>query len=377
MGQVYLRRAKIYLYTASLLFLVAFPALAKRDPRQISWFVSDIDGTITKNVGHFVLRRVGQMESVTPFFHGMHLPETVRVPVYDYEGNLGPQIAKRIGRLDEKGRFIASTSLDPITLSNGETIIPGYYYFDPQLSFQEFYPNPHGESFFVSAIKEKIENKEQFLLEGYALFAASMHARFADRTVHSLLTKRAHEFEEYTPGFEMLSAATGLPWRKLPPEAYASLSHPDFFEFSGVKSNYLQRGNYELSDRPMTDMSTPHYLVMIENDRKHLRDIDTLFKRLGNRGLFKSPVVPILVNVVEDEVLQAPDGHDWDRSPMHEVSKMSRVTIYRPGRVERSNDISKVLELTLDISAEEAKKLLADARKTPFFCKNLLLAGAK
>ncbi len=377
MGQVYSGNAKIYLFFLSL--FVIFTHSEARDARQLTLMVADFDGTIGHNVGHFRLRRVNQVDAVSPFFSGVtSLPEEISVPVHDYEGNVGPQIAKRIGRIDEKGRFIASTSLDPVTLSNGQVILPGYYYFDLQSSLKEFRPPEQGgESFLVAAIDEKLKSKTPFLLDAFPLFTLSMQDEYNDRVKSAMLSMRGNDPSEWETAVSHIQKKLKLPQTKLPREAYVGLSHPDFYEFAFSKVKYLERAFMELSDRLMTDTSTPHYLVMFENDREYIRQIDDLFKSLANRGVFNSPVVPVLVNMVETEVLNSPDGHNWDWSPMREITKMSRVTIYRPGKVERSNDISKVLELALDMKAAEAKALFKSMNNHPFSCANGLLAQAE
>lgn len=349
-------------------------AVVERDPRQLSYIVSDVDGTLALNVGHFRLRRAAAIQSVTPFFHGISsLPEEILVPTHDFEGNIGPQIAKRIGRLDERLQFIASTSVDPIVLSNGETIIPAYYYFDPQTSLREFRPRPDGgPSYLVEAVQAKIAKKTPFLMEGFAFLAATLQPRFSDRVQSSILTARGNSYEEWSEAFSLIFKAMKLPSVQWPPEAFASLSHPDFYEFGFSKSKYLESLFGELSNRMMENRSTPHFLVLLENDREHLKNVDDLFRSLSNRGVFANPVVPILVNYVEDAVLQNPDGIDWNRTPMQKMQRMSKVTIYWPGKIERADSVERVLELTLGVTAPEAKTLLAKNTKSPLNCRTLL-----
>jgi hypothetical protein len=68
---------------------------------------------------------------------------------------------------------------------------------------------------------------------------------------------------------------------------------------------------------------------------------------------------------LSDKYLNAPDGHDWDRLPMREITKMSRVTVYWPGqKVERSNKLSRVLELTLGLTTAQADAILNDPSRT-------------
>lgn len=362
MGQVYSSIAKFCVLKtiSALLLLFAFTSdLQARDPRQLTLMVADFDGTLGLNVGHFRLRRVAHIEAVAPFFKGMVLPEEIRVPVHDFEGNVGPQIAKRIGRLDEHGRFIPSTSLDPVTLSNGDVVIPGYYYFDLQTSLVEFRPPPEGqESYFVKAIDEKLKKKTPFLLDAFPLFVAAMDPKYQDHVSGVMLTMRGHLPAEGRQVVNRLASRMGLPKQDWPDEAFVNLSNPDFYEFGFSKTRYLERAFEELSDRVMADKSVPHYLVVFENDRKYLKHVDTLFKSLANRGVFSSPVIPVLVNLVEDAVLNQPDGQTWTTSPMQQIIKWSRVTVYWPNRVERSDDIGRVLELSLGMSSGQVKKFL-------------------
>lgn len=352
---------------------------AARDPRQLVMMVADFDGTLARNVGHFRLKRASQIEAISPFFTGVSaLPEEIAVPVYDYEGNLGPQVAKRIGRLDERGRFIPSTSLDVITLSDGQKIIPGYYYFDLQSSFREFRPpNPGEEGYLLTAVNEKLAKKERFLMDAFPLFSLSMSDEFVDRVNGSILTMRGHQEAEMKSVFDTLQKKLKLGKRDFPLEAFANLANPSFYEFGFSKTNYLYRLYNELTDRQMSSMAVPHFLVMFENDLDMLRDIDALFQRLSNQGVFANPVVPVLVNLVEQEVLDQPDGHNWRWSPMREIKKMSRVTVYWPGDIERSNEYSRVLELTLGMSKADAEKRIQKVADNRFQCGSEVAGGGK
>lgn len=350
-----------------------------RDPKQLVMMIADFDGSLTHNVGNYRVRRPSRLDGNFLFFRPVtNLPEEIQVPVHDYEGNVGPQIAKRLGKLDERGNFIPSTSLEPITLSNGQTIIPGHYYFDFQSSMREFSQVPQGEpGYLLTAVEEKIKKKEPFLLEGFPLFSVAMRKEYEDRVKGAVLTMRGHDPEEMRTAFGRIQKKLKLQeasnW---PDEAFVNLSHPDFFEFAGSKVRYLERMFDELSDRVIVDKTTPHFLVMLENDRQHIADIDKLFTRLANRGVFSSPVVPVLVNLVEQQVLNAPDGHDWDRLPMREITKMSRVTVYWPGqKVERSNKLSRVLELTLGLTTAQADAILNDPSRTALQCDKAILGA--
>jgi hypothetical protein len=376
MGQVY--GFKGNLCSLLLVSLVGIgPATlfaAERDARQLTHIVSDLDGTVAHNLGHFRVRRAATLQSVTPFFHGISsLPEEVLVPTDDFEGNVGWQIKKRLGRLDERGQFIPSTSVKEIVLSNGQTIIPAYYYLDSQTGFREFRERQDGgPSYFVDSIQRKIQKKDPFLLEGFNFLSAALQRKFSSRVQTSFLTMRGNGYEEWSEGLSLILKAMKLQPVEWPPEAFANLSHPDFYEFGLSKTRYLESLFGELSNRMMTVKKTPHFLVFLENDRHYLKNIDTLFKSLANRGVFANPVVPILVNYVEEEVLRNPNGIDWDRSPMQVMERMSKVTIYWPGQIERTDKIERVLELTLGITEPEAKGLLKKNSKSPLSCKQLL-----
>ncbi len=382
MGQVYGFKANLYsLVLVSVITVVALGSdtepkgsVTERDPRQLSYFISDLDGTVAYNLGNFRVRRAATLQSVTPFFHGISsLPEEILVPTHDYEGNIGHQIGKRLGRLDERGQFIASTSVEPIVLSNGETIIPAYYYFDAQTSLREFRERQDaGPSYFVEAIKQKIAQKKPFLLEGFNLLGAALQPKFANRVRSSFLTIRGNGYSEWSEGISIILKAMNMAPVEWPAEAFSNLSHPDFYEFGLSKSKYLETLFGELSNRMMSVKTTPHFLVFLENDRDHLKNSDDLFRSLSNRGVFANPVVPILVNYVEDEVLRNPDGIDWNRTPMQKIQRMSKVTIYWPGKIERSEKVERVLELTLGITDAAAKTLLNKNSKSPLSCGKLL-----
>jgi hypothetical protein len=349
-----------------------------RDPRQLAVMVADFDGTVAHNVGNYILRRVGQPESVSPFFRISSLPEEVSVPVHDFEGNVGPRIGKRIGRIDERGRFTPSTSLEPVQLSNGETIVPGYYYVDLQTSFREFRPRgKQDEGFLIDAVEKKLTQNEPFLLDAFGFLSVSLKKEYRDRVRGAILTMRGHESAEMKAMFDKLRTRFKLGAMDWPLEAFVNLTNPSFYEFGFSKTKYLERLYNELADRVMQDATTPHYLVMFENDRSHLRDIDELFQKLSNQGVFANPVVPVLVNLVEQPVFENPDGVDWNRSPMQQVTKMSRVAIYWPGKIERTNRLSRVHELVLGVSSEEAEKLMQSTQQNKLVCSDLLVGGGR
>lgn len=364
-----------------LLFLLIFCSLQaesfaksqyKRDPRQLTIVVSDLDGTITHNLGNYWLKRVVDPTSAHPFFNGLSgLPLEIAVPVNDFEGNTGPRIGKRIGHLGANGHFIPSTSLEPVELSNGQVIIPGYYYLDPT-SFREFREPPPGqESYLLERLGEKIRSKRPFLLDGFRFLAIAMKKEYQDRMRAAILTMQGAHPRDMREFFLTLGKELDLGEVELAEEAVVNLHHHEFGEFSHSKSNYHQTLFDFLAKRVMQDHSTPHFLVHVENSREMIRETDKLFTRLANRGVLSNPVVPILVNMVEPEVFANPDGVDWDVIPMAEKTKMSRVTIYWPGRVERSNDLGRVLEVTLGLSPAEAKQMLLGQR-SKYFCPHIL-----
>ncbi len=358
------------------------PEKAKtRDPRQLSVIVADFDGTIGHNVGYYTLRRVANPEVVGTFMTGISgLPEEVHVPVADFEGNVGPRIGQLIGNLDARGYFVPKPSLEPVELSNGERIIPGLYYLDPQSGYSNFRPPAAGEpGHLISDVKQKIRSKIPFLLDGWALLSAAMDPRFKDRLRAAILTLRGQEATETAEAIGLIQKSSGQGKNDWPEQAFVNLTHPDNYEFSGWKPNYLQHLYDELAERVIHDSATPHFLVMIENDRKQLKVIDEMFTHLANRGVFSNGVCPILVNLVEPEVFANPDGLNWDVSPLQQITKMSRVTVYWPGRrVERTDNLGRVFELTLGLSPAEATTTLNGYAQNKLMCSHaLVLAGTK
>lgn len=366
---------------STTVFLEAKAPNPTRDPRQLSVFVADFDGTVGHNVGNYRLRRVYNPEVVSSFFTGISgLPEEIQVPVADFEGNVGPRIGQLIGKLDERGYFVPSTSLEPVQLSNGEKIVPGLYFLDPQSSYREFRPPAAGEkSYLVNEVKNKIKAKTPFLLDAYAFLSASMNPQFKHRLRSAILTMRGHEAQEMGEAFNAMQKALNQGKNDWPEQAFVNLTHPDYYEFSASKSKYLQHLYDELAERVIHDTSTPHFLVMFENDRKQLKAVDEMFTHLANRGIFSNPVVPILVNLVEPEVFANPDGFNWDVTPLQRITKMSRVTVYWPGRrVERTDALARVFELSLGLTPTEAAKTLNQFGNNKLMCSHaLLLAGVR
>lgn len=378
-GPIYLRGRYLLSPLVILMFLIGFASqgvanAVTRDPRQATLLISDFDGSLAKNVGNIRLKRVSTIETASAFFTSIsNLPTEIAVPVDDFEGNVGPQISKRLGHIREGGKFIPSASLDPILLSNGQTIIPGYYYLDPQESYADFRPGQDGVNPLIQALEEKFSKKEAFLLEAFLFLSLATAPEYRDRIIPAILTMRGHSPEEMKEAIQYLLKKLKLPkidWRN---ESFANLTHPDFIEFNYSKVNYLKRAYHELANRVIVDRSTPHFLILMENDRKFLKETDALFLALSHQGTFANPVVPILVNLVEPEVFRNPDGLDWDRLPMQQITKSARVSIFWPDRVERTDKLSRVLELILQKPTKEAVKMLQSLQKTPFVCASELI----
>jgi hypothetical protein len=343
---------------------------ANFDPRQMSLFIFDLDGTLFHNLGAYRLRLMPD-----PGVPGLGmisgLSLEVEVPVQDYEGASGLRIRDLLGHF-ANNRFVMSAAIDEITLSNGQTIRPGYYYLDPVDSYVEFRSH---QPFLSQRVAEKLQTKTPFLLESAAFLAATFAEQFSTHLRGIISTRRGHSAEETQTVIHQLRDAMkwgGVDW---PIEAFVNFSNPQFFRFGGQKNRLNQDASDELANRMMRNFSTPHFLVVFENDRKLIDGFEKHMANIANRGAFANPVVPVLVNMVEPDVFENANGIDWDRSALESYRPTARVTVYWPGRVpERTNNLARVFELTLGKSPEAALALY-NSYVNSFWCRNLLEAA--
>ncbi|MCM0605984.1 MAG: hypothetical protein KA715_07820 [Xanthomonadaceae bacterium] len=347
------------------------------DPKQRTVFVFDIDGTLFLNIGCFRLKRAKQIESAMfPNISG--LPEEICVPVQDYEGNVGPRIGSKLmhGRRDENGKFIIGMGQDEVTLSDGQKIVPAFYYLDPEFSYEEFRTRTKDpkKGPMYKAVAEALETKGKFLLESYAYFAAVFSRQFENHLVGAGLTMRGHEPEELKATLELIRDELKLGKRDWKLNASVNLTNPKFLEFNESKKDYLSKLYYDLSERMMNNHKTPHFLVMFENSRKHIKDLSELFEKLSNTGVGSQRVIPILVNAVEPEVFANPNPKSWDDSPLIQTEKMSRVSVFWPNRIERTDDMLRVFELSLGMSLRDASSfVIKSMEKNPHACTNWMI----
>jgi hypothetical protein len=337
-------------------------------------FISDVDGTFLKNIRNIILFRTTTPSALGPNLESM--PEIVRVPINDFEGNTGPQIRKRIGHLADNDRFIPSSSQTPITLSNGQIIVPAYYYKLDQQSYSELRTQP-GVKFkngsLAKALLAADSESRKYLLES-AIFVSLAYSEQYQDLIHAFfLTMAGHDPEEMKYSFETL-IRDRLNWgsRSLPKQAYPNLNHETFSEYGRSKISFIQSAYYQLTETVNQDRDHPHYLVIWENDRDWLREIDRKLQDMVMSGKFSYPVVPILINLVEPEVFNMPDGFSWTRNPDAVFQRMSRVTIYEPGKpLQRSDDLAHVLSLILAKPYKEASALLNKIVVPMPLCRNV------
>jgi len=344
-----------------------------RDPNQISFFISDFDGSFAHNLGHYIVRL-----ALFPGMPGLggfsQLPEVVEVPVHDWEGNVGPRIRDLLGHYNQ-GHFVPSAALEEITLSNGQKIIPGYYFRDHVDLFREFLPvRTPQDGYLHRRIIEKLESKEPFLLEAAAFVATAYSEKYQDRLGGAILTMRGHSSEEMR--FAMNKIRDHFKWGSVdwPKEAYINLRNPEFSEYAASKARFVREFFNSLTQRMMANKQTPHYMVVLENDRHHLAELHKTMAALSNNGVFANPVVPILVNLVEPEVFSRPGGINWDRSALETSEKMFRVTVFWGNKIEETNNLARVFELTLGQTPEEALRTYKRA-KNDYWCRDLLSGG--
>lgn len=343
-----------------------------RDPRQASVFIFDFDGTLA-NISSYRLFRVNRLDG--PFAANIsQLPEVIQVPSHDGDGSVGPQILKRLGRF-ENGRFLPSSSLDPVQLTNGQTIIPGYYYLDENRSFDEFGRSTSRKDLLSAQADQKLKEGGKFLAGAYPFFTLAHNPKYAGMFIPVVLTKRGGPSADMQKFFEKVHAHLELPLTQMPGEAFVNLTHPDFYEFGQDKGPYLRRTYKELSERTMTNFNMPHFMVVFENDRQQLMAIEEQFRALAARGEFANPVVPVLVNLVEEEIMERPQGVDWNRSPVETGREMARVNIYWPDRIERSNNLERVFSLVLGTTEESKTRYSRYSNR--LMCEGPFLKGAK
>ncbi len=362
-----------WLFAFALLHSVS-PAFADRDPRQVSVFVSDFDGTFARNLAN-VKVKLGLFPGIPGLGVYSGLPKIVYVPEHDFDGNTGARIRDLLGRYNGL-KFIIKASVDEIELQNGSTIRPGYYYVDPNDMFEEFFSTENGEDgHLINNIRMMITGGKRFLLEGSAFVGSTFSQQQSELLKLVILTKRGHSSQEMRYALNFLSKYYGWGEVDHSDSSYVNLSHPDFAEFSMNKEVYLQALYDELSQRTIRNKSTPHFLVYFENDRSAIFEAQKKLKNLGQRGLYANPVVPVLINLVEPEVFNSPHGLDWDRSRLQTFEPMWRVNIYWPERTETTNNLARVFELTLNLSPKKAKAHYREYENTSWCCN--ILAKAK
>jgi hypothetical protein len=347
----------------------AAPLFENFDPKQMSLFVVDLDGTLFHNLGAYRVRLMPD-----PGVPGLGLmsgmPNEIEVPVQDFEGASGLRIRDLLGHFAQN-RFVMSASIDEITLSNGQKIRPGYYYLDPVDSFIEFRSH---QPILEKRVDEKLKSKTPFLLEAAAFVAATFSELYSAHLRGVILTRRGHAGTEMQKVLHKVRDAMGWGTVNWAPEAFVNLSHPDQFRFGGSKNRFIHDANEDLSNRMMTNFTTPHFLVVLENDRKLIEGLGKQMANIADRGVFSNPVVPILVNMVEPDVFQNANGIDWDRSALETYKPTARVTVYWPGRPpERTDNLARVFELTLGKSPADATALY-ESYINSFWCRNLLEA---
>ncbi|HMN67052.1 MAG TPA: hypothetical protein PKC28_00805 [Bdellovibrionales bacterium] len=351
----------------------ARPDLSKatRDPRQLSIIVSDLDESYFHGIGHYRVRRMPNPE-VPGFGSFSGMPEEVAVPVYDFDGNLGLKVSELLGEM-KNGQFKPSAAVQEVTLRNGIKFRPGFYYFDRAWGYAEFREREDAETGWIeSQVAEKLASGTPFLMEGAVLLSPAFDEKWADRVSGAILTKRGASPQETRRAIELIRDELAMGRRSLPDEAFVNLQHRSAFEFADSKHRYNDKLYQSLSRRMMKSHEVPHFLIMIENDRRMLEDIDAKMQSMANRGVFANPVVPILVNLVEPEVFANPAGIDWDRSRLESVKPVSRVTVYWPNDTERTDRLERVFELALGLSRDEALKLYK-SKVGAYACRDLLV----
>lgn len=342
-----------------------------RDPRQLSVVISDFDGTFASGIGGYWLRLYPN-PGLPGFGSFSGLPEWILVPPEDYDGELGPRIGELLGEFNA-GRFEPSGAVEEILLSNGERIRPAFYYLDPVESYAEFRPAPEGEPDPMHrALNDKIESGEAFLMDAAPFIAATFAKEFQDRLRGVFLTKRGLKPEQFAASINHVGRTMGwgeVEWTK---EASVNLHHPDFVQYGGSKERYLNSLFTDLSSRVMKDFATPHFMAFLENDRGFLAQLDHRFRGISNAGVFANPVVPILVRLLPQDVLDHPQGIDWNRSRLESNPKQYRVSIYWPNEVEETDSLSRVFEVLLGLEPADAKALY-DSYLSSYFCTNALM----
>jgi hypothetical protein len=389
MWGAFLRTGRVALGVGLVLALVTgFGATAQtetppqRDPNQKIILISDGDDTFWTGLNNF--RVFLSPDAGMPGLGRVRsLAQWVDVPVQDYEVPTGLRIMDKLGHYNSVGKFIQGAITDEIKLSNGQVLRPGFYTTQPVGTFREFRPGAAGsEGHVMAAVNEKLQSNTPFLLEASRVLRLFFHPDFADRILAFLLSKRGNPRRELARAINAIRDHENWGSRDWKHQQNVLLSHESSDRYAQSKVNFLNGALHELSRVVMASKAVPHYLVMLENDPAQLREINQAFEQFANNAVFANPVVPILVNLAEPDVLARPGGYDWSRSAAEVPEKWHRVTVYGHNGVrEYSNNLLRVLELILGVSPAEALALyrLSDS---PMQCRDLLevtpmTAGAK
>lgn len=387
------------LFLFSLILLGGPPAVGQDDtPKKqlpmhgaraiVLW---DKDSTFQYNVQNFVVFRCDVPAAETHLFTLEGLAPEVLVPNHDYESPLRG-IEHLLGYYDKRGKFHIG-SMKPVTLSNGTTFIPGYYYFDPSASrsLREFFPHPDGgdRSHYVERIMQAIREKRKFLDMAAPFVRDALNPEYADRVRSIALTAQGINTTEFQRGIGKIAKASG--WTEVDPTLAKLVALSDtrlWGHFKGEKKRFMESlwetlnhvglENSSVDYGGSSELKKTHYVVYFENARKHLNPSADFWRKTANNGFYEFRVVPIIVNAEEETIFRNPGGYDPTKTPRYSPKKNYRVTIYEgQAQVIETNRLSIIFEKIHGMSESEAKKhykkMMRGTRK--WSCRDLAEGG--
>ncbi|MBS1959885.1 MAG: hypothetical protein JST80_10460 [Bdellovibrionales bacterium] len=341
------------------------PGLTKKfspDKNQKVYIFSDFDRTIGNDLGNYIIDLLPN-----PGFEGLGnysgLVSSAEVTQWEYEGATNRNRIRDLLGSVFRGQPAPFGAFEPIKLESGATIIPALYQLDPIRGMTQFRPPVSGkpeDGFLYQAIVKNFEKQIPFLMDAAPYIALSFSDRFPKGRVKPLIVTMAGRSGSEV-ALSMNYVAQQLKWgpNQFQAQSAINLSNPnEAYQWAKSKSRVLTEVYKQLSNTHMQDHSVPHYLIVLENDTKQIEDLTKTMRNLAHSGVGANPVVPILVNLDEPELMNMYGQQSYLASSLETAEVKHRVTIFGDlNKIEYSENLARPLELAFGLDSKEALQL--------------------